>query len=465
VTKNKYAPLPATNLPTPEPYLPPQNIEAEQATLGSMLILASAIDAATALVTASDFYWSEHFAVFSAILDLTRQARPVDLLTMQAELSRRGLLERVGGIVFLTALFDTVPTALNVEHYARIVREKSVLRQALDAAQATQSAALAHDAESGAVLSAAQSRLAAIETRRGAAACEKLASAVLRLMEQAEANAEQGGRMMGLPTGFRDIDAMTGGLQPSDLVILAARPSMGKTALGLEIGLRAAIDRRETVAVFSLEMSMDQLTKRIICSRGEVPSQAFNAGRLTPAQFEQTNIAANEFYDAPLFICDDTRATPAFIARECRRLERTAPLSLIVVDYLQLMQADEKTENRTQAVGSISRGLKQLARDFGVPVLALSQLSRSVESRENKRPLLSDLRESGDIEQDADLVCFLYRESYYRRKGALGDAPPVAALEETELIFAKHRNGPTGHVKLGFAPGFARFDDWQEDGF
>jgi replicative DNA helicase len=444
-------------------YIPPHNVEAEQSVIGALLIQPSAIERVSETLIGDDFYRESHKILFEAILNITARNQPVDLITLPEELNRRELLAQIGGMPYITALFDSVPSAANVEYYAKIVEEKSILRKLIDAAITVVGMARSPEAENvDDILDAAERQIFGIAKRRIGQAFSPIKPLLLGVYERAEEMAQLGARISGLPSGIERFDLLTSGLQPSDLVIVAARPSMGKTSLALSIAQHVALRESQTVAIFSIEMSKEQLALRMLCSEAQVNAHRVRTGSLNIDEWDMMAKKVAGLYEAPIFIDDASEITTLTMRAKCRRLQADQGLGLIIVDYLQLMQGSRRTENRVQEIGEIARGLKSLARELHVPVIALSQLSRAVEHRESKRPMLSDLRESGSIEAEADLVCFLYRDSYYKMKEAVAagetfERDGAEVIEETEIIIGKHRNGPTGTIKVGFMPDYAKF--------
>jgi replicative DNA helicase len=448
--------------------LPPQDLDAERSALGAMLLSDVAVAECSELVRPEDFYRGDHAEVYSAILDLFRRSEPVDQLTVCDALQERGSLDRVGGKPAVFALTDAVPVAANAGRYATIVRANALLRRLIRAGE--QIARLGYERPSPVDELVDQAEqivyeLAGSETKGDFSIIQDLLhQAFERIAEMA---ASEGDGVTGLATGFRALDQLLSGFQPSNLVVLAARPSMGKTSLALNIAEHVAVQLRRPVALFSLEMSKAEIAQRLMCSVAGVDQSKLRNGRLANEDWSKVTGAVDTLADAPLFIDDTGSLNVMEIRAKTRRLaQRQGGLGLIVIDYIQLMSAATSTENRVQEVSQISRALKVLGRELNVPVLALSQLSRAVEQRQNKRPMLSDLRESGSIEQDSDVVAFIYRDSYYRR-GDDGDAPPMSPddpdFNKTELIVAKHRNGPTGEVVLRFQSKYTRFrDDYRQ---
>jgi replicative DNA helicase len=436
--------------------VPPQNIEAEQSVLGAVLLDNDAINQALEIVTAEDFYRESHREIFRAMVALIEHLQPVDAITLTDALRTRGVLEAIGGAGYIAELAAGVPTAANIAHYARIVREKAVLRGL--ASVATEIASGAYDSPSNVdeFLDESEHKIFEISERRirqSFHSMNELTRESLKLIEQLYEKKEL---VTGVPTGFLDLDRLTAGLQPADLVIIAARPSMGKTALALNIAAYAAIEAepRVGVAFFSLEMSKEQLVLRMLCSEGRVDSSKARAGFLGERDFPKLAQAAARLSEAPIFIDDSSDTSPIVLKAKCRRLmrERNSNLGLIIVDYLQLMRSARPGESREKEIAEISRSLKGLAKELRVPVIALSQLNRQVETRPDRRPLLADLRESGAIEQDADVIAFVYRDEMYHRDSK---EPGVA-----EIIIAKQRNGPTGTAKLTYLNQYTRFENY-----
>ena len=441
-----------------EERVPPQNIEAEQAVLGAMLIDKEAIAKATEVLSADDFYREAHRVIFSAMLELYNKNEAVDMVTVTEILKRDNKLEDIGGIAYITSLANVVLTAANVKYHADIVAEKSVLRQLVRVS--TEIAAMGYEANEdvGTLLDTAESRILEISNRKKKTDFTAINDVLMDSVQSIESLLQNKGGLTGLPAGFADLDKLTSGLHPSDFIILAARPSMGKTALALNIVQNVALRAHKviggeprSVAFFSLEMSKEQLVNRMLCAEAGIDSQRLRVGEMHDEDWTHLWDACDTMSRAKIYIDDTAGITAMDMRSRARRLKAEHGLDLIVVDYLQLMQGSGKRNNsgdRQQEVSEISRSLKALARELDVPVLALSQLSRSVESRQVKRPMLSDLRESGSLEQDADIVAFLYREDYYN---------PETENKQTELIIAKHRNGPVDTVNLFFQKQFTKF--------
>ncbi len=431
--------------------VPPQNIEAEQAVLGAMMIDKEAISKATELLRENDFYRQDHRAVYQVIVDLFSKNQAVDMVTVTEALKREGKLEDVGGIQFITYLANAVPTAANVSYHAKIVEEKSLLRQLISVSTQIAGSGYEGTEDVNSLLDNAERMILGVSERKISRDFAPIKEVVMSAVDRIDELYNKKGGITGIATGFIDFDHLTSGLQPSDLILIAARPSMGKTALVLNMAQHVAIREKKAVAFFSLEMSKEQLVQRMLCSEASIDSSRLRIGELEDNDWEKLIWAADSLSRAEIFIDDTPGITVMEMRAKARRLKVEHNLQLIVIDYLQLMQGSGKKsgENRQQELSDISRSLKALARELNVPVIALSQLSRSVESRQVKRPMLSDLRESGALEQDADLVAFLYREDYYDKE--------TENKNITELIIAKHRNGPVDTVKLFFHKQFTRF--------
>lgn len=441
-----------------EERVPPQNIEAEQAVLGAMLIDKEAIAKASEILTSDDFYREAHRVIFNAMLELYNKNEAVDMVTVTEILKRDNKLEDIGGIAYITSLANVVLTAANVKYHADIVAEKSVLRQLVRVS--TEIAAMGYEASDdvGTLLDTAESRILEISNRKKKSDFTPINDILMESVQSIEKLLNNKGGLTGIPSGFNDLDKLTSGLHPSDFIILAARPSMGKTALALNIVQNVALRAHKkvggvprSVAFFSLEMSKEQLVNRMLCAEAGIDSQRLRIGEMGDKDWDALWVACDAMSKAKIYIDDTAGITAMDMRSRARRLKAEHGLDLIVVDYLQLMQGSGKRNNsgdRQQEVSEISRSLKALARELDVPVLALSQLSRGVEARQVKRPMLSDLRESGSLEQDADIVAFLYREDYYN---------PETENKHTELIIAKHRNGPVDTVNLFFQKQFTKF--------
>ena len=442
-----------------EERVPPQNIEAEQSVLGAMLVDREAIAKVSEILRAEDFYREAHKIIYTLMLELYNKNEAVDYITLTDILTLNKKLEDVGGLAYITSLSKAVPTSANVKYHADIVREKSQLRQMVRAG--TEIAAMGYnpDDELPVLIDKSEKLVLDIANGQRQSDFEDIGTVAMKVADNVSSILERKGGLIGLPTGFVDLDQLTSGLQNSDFIILAARPSMGKTAFALNlvqnIALRAhkKMGRKDpcTVAFFSLEMSKEQLVSRMLCSEGQIDSQRLRVGELTEDDWSRFWETCNVLSGAKIFIDDTAGITAMEMRSRARRLKAEQGLDLIVVDYLQLMQGSGKHNSmgdRQQEVSEISRSLKALARELNVPIIALSQLSRGVEARQVKRPMLSDLRESGSLEQDADIVAFLYREDYYN---------PETENKHTELIIAKHRNGPVDTVNLFFHKQFTKF--------
>ncbi len=429
----------------------PHNIEAEQAVLSAMLIKREAIAEAIEILTGDDFYREAHRLAFIAMEELFGAGEPVDMITFAEALRKKEQLDAVGGVSFVTAIANFVPTAANIVYHAKIVREKAQLRRLIDAATAIVSDAYEDADETDAILDEAERRILSVAMRHGGDFVP-MRDIIMATFDQIERRYETQGQITGISTGFRDLDEATSGLQQSDLILVAARPAMGKTAFTLNIAAHVA-QHGLSVAFFSLEMSKEQLAQRMLCSEGRIDSQRLRTGQLQDDDWPALIESADKLSRASIFIDDTPGITIQDLRSKARRLKAQKSLDLIIIDYLQLMQGrgTRSGENRQNEISEISRSLKALARELNVPLIALSQLSRGVESRQIKKPMLSDLRESGSLEQDADIVMFLYREDYY--------SEDTENKNITEVIIAKHRNGPVGTVKLYFHKELTRFAD------
>ena len=432
--------------------LPPQNIEAEMAVLGSMLIDEEAIAQAIEILNTGCFYKDSHRRIFDCILNLFNQNKAVDIITICDELKKQGALEQVDGPGYVASLVNTVPTSANIVHYASIVREKATLRALIS--NSTQIINDAYNVEGnvGEVLDNAERLIFEIRDHPGRANSVILIKEIIKdTIEAIDKLYQKKAHVTGIPTGFVDFDIKTAGLQPSDLLIVAGRPSMGKSAFAIGIVEYASVVEKIPVAFFSLEMSKEQLVQRLLCSHARVDAHKVRTGFLSVSDWPKLTAAAGKLSDAPIYI-DDTPAISAMELRaKARRLKAHYGIKLLVLDYLQLMRGSSKIENRQQEISDISRSLKALARELAIPVIAISQLSRAVESRSDHRPQLSDLRESGAIEQDADVVILLLREEYYN--------PSEENKGITEINIAKQRNGPVGAFNLAFIREYTRFEN------
>jgi replicative DNA helicase len=429
---------------------PPHNIDAEHSLLGSLLIDRDAIIRVASTVRSDDFYISSNGTVYQAILDLYNRREPTDLVTLSDELERRGKLDDIGGRTYLASLIGAVPTAVHIEHYARIVERTATLRRLIDAGTEIVNLGYRDAVDTDEALDSAEQALFAVSQQRATRDFESISDVLDKYFDQIDYLQNNRGAVVGVPTGFVDLDRLTGGLQRSDLVIVAARPSMGKTALMLGIAYGAGVRHKRRVGIFSLEMSSEQLVQRLLSMETSVDSHRLRLGMINDDEWVRISGAFGRLAEAEIYIDDSAGANIMDVRSKARRLQAEHGLDMLVIDYLQLMSG-RRSENRVQEVSDISRGLKQLARELNVPVVAAAQLSRGVEQRAGHRPMLSDLRESGSIEQDADIVMFIHREDKYdensEKKGIV------------ELIVAKHRNGPVDSVNLRFVEQTAKFTD------
>jgi replicative DNA helicase len=433
--------------------VPPQNVEAEESVLGAMLLSATAVGTVTEILDASDFYRDRHASIYRAMLALWAKGEPVDAITLCDELDERGELEQVGGRAKIAELAALVPAASNVEHYARIVEEMATLRGLVEAGLSIVRLGRERPGETADLVDRAEQIVFELAQQRVTSDFAHIEELLKESFERITHLYEAGAEITGVPSGFRELDKLTSGFQPGNLIILAARPSMGKSALALCTAANLAVRNETPVALFTLEMSKAEVTQRLMRSEAKVESQRLRSGRLAQDDWPRLTAACDRLMKAPIYVDDTGSITMMELRSKARRLRTREPrLGLIIVDYLQLMTTGASVENRVQEVSQISRQLKVLARDLDVPILALSQLSRAVEQRHDKRPILSDLRDSGSIEQDSDLVAFVYRDEYYA--GEESDQQGLA-----EVILAKHRNGPTGMVKLSFLKRYAKFAD------
>jgi len=433
----------------------PHNLEAERSVLGAVLLHNDAFNLAAEVIDAADFFRDAHRRIFDKMVKLAERGDAIDLVTLKEELSRSGELDEVGGPAYITALVDGVPRSTNVEHYARIIKEKATLRNLIFSANKILAVAYAGEEEADLILDQAERAIFEIaddKVRDGFVALRDLAQGSFETIEKLHSRKEL---ITGVPTGFTDLDEMTSGLQPSDLIIVAARPSMGKTSLALNMAQHVGTKTDMTVGVFSLEMSKEQLFLRMLTGEARIDAHRMRGGFLGERDWGRLSQAIGTLSESKIFI-DDTPSIGVLEMRaKCRRLAAEHGLHMVVVDYVQLMQGRGRFENRTLELGSISRSLKGLAKELSVPIVLLSQLSRAPESRSDHRPQLSDLRESGALEQDADVVVFIYREEMYGDRSQ----PPTDSQGVAELIVAKQRNGPTGIVKLAFIREFTRFEN------
>lgn len=436
-------------MPADNEKLLPQNVDAEQSVLGALFLDREAVYKVARFLRAEDFYLESHRLIYEAMLSLEEEGRPADLISVTNWLSDKGVLEKVGGATYLASLAGLMPTAANVEHHARIVEEKALLRSLIQIA--TRIAGMGYEGTEDVdrLIDEAERMLLELTARRSSVLFSSLQELLLKVLKQIEDRFRNKGAISGVASGFVDLDRLCCGMQPGDLVIVAGRPAMGKTSFALTIAHQIALQQQVPVAIFSLEMSREQLVQRVLCAEAMVDQQKVRSGYLTEGDWVRLTQAAARLARAPLYIDDSALLSVRQVRAKARRLQAEKGLGLIVIDYLQLMQAGRRAENRQQEITEISRSLKGLAKDLNVPVLALAQLSRQVESRMDKRPIMSDLRESGSLEQDADVVMFIYRDEYYR--------PDTEKRGIAEIIVAKQRNGPTGVVELAFLKEFTRF--------
>jgi len=431
--------------------LPPQNLEAEMAVLGSMLLDDNAIGVAVETIRANSFYKDSHRKIFEAILSLFNNSKAVDLITMTDELKRLGILDEIGGVSYLTELANSVPSAANINHYVTIVKEKGTLRSLIT--NATKIIHSCHEREGNVseLVDEAEKLIFEVSENRTHTTFVPLKEIIKDSIETIDRLYQNKAHVTGIPTGYVDFDLKTAGLQPSDLIIIAGRPSMGKSALVLGIAEYAGIIAKVPLAIFSLEMAKEQLVQRMLCSHARVDANKVRTGYLAASDWPHLTAAAGKLSEASIFIDDTAGISVMELRAKARRLKASHDIKLIVVDYLQLMQGSGFTESRQQEISDISRSLKALARELSLTVIGISQLSRSVENREGHRPQLSDLRESGAIEQDADLVVLILREEYYN--------PTPENEGIAEIIIAKQRNGPVGSFKLTFLKEYTRFEN------
>jgi len=431
--------------------VPPQNLEAERAVLGAILMENDSIYAVMEILEPSAFYQPSHRLIFSTMLELSERGEPIDIVTLTDRLRSGGNLDKAGGADYVPTLADEVPTAAGVSNYAKIVREKATLRNLIETSTEIVQECFDAPGDVDDILDEAERRIFAISEKRIRSGFLSMKEIVKSSFKTIELLYEKKEHITGVPTGFREIDELTSGFQPSDLIIIAGRPSMGKTAFCLNIAQNAAMKKQKTVALFSLEMAKEQLVMRMLCSEARIDAHRLRSGYLGQTDWPKLSTAAGRLADASIFI-DDTPAINSMEMRaKARRLKAEKDLDLVIVDYLQLMSGRSRSDNREQEISEITRSLKALAKELGVPVVALSQLNRGVESRMDKRPVLADLRESGAIEQDADVIIFIYRDEVYNKE----------SLDKgiAEIIVGKQRNGPVGTKKLTWLDKYTRFED------
>lgn len=445
--------------------LPPQNIEAEQAVLGAIFLNTDALADAMEYVEADDFYRRAHQILFQAMVDLNNDGEAIDVLTVQNYLTTNNQLDDVGGVAYIAELATSVPTAANAGYYAKIVEEKSILRRLISTATNIITQANNGDDDVPSLLDSAERQIMDVSERRNRSGFREIKDVLNETLSDIDRLSQQSEDITGLPTGYREFDKMTAGLQPDNLIILAARPAVGKTALALNIAQNVATSTDTSVAIFSLEMSAESLVNRMLCAEGSINANHLRTGQLDEGEWQNLIVAMGALSNTSIFIDDTPGIKMAEIRAKCRRLAKEkGNLGLVVIDYLQLIEGSNK-ESRQQEVSEISRQLKKLAKELSVPILALSQLSRGVEQRQDKRPVLSDIRESGSIEQDADIVAFLYRDDYYERGESKSeeDGDDQDSLNqdvgEVELIIEKNRAGARGTVKLLFIKSYNKFSN------
>ncbi len=430
---------------------PPQDIAAEQSVLGAMLLSKDAIADVVEVIRETDFYRPAHQVIYGSILDLYGRGEPADAVTIAAELTKNAEISRVGGASYLHTLVSMVPTAANANYYARIVREQAILRRLVEAGTRITQMGYGGTGEVDDIVDRAQAEVYEVTERRNSDDYLPLSAVMNEALTEIEAISNRDGEMVGVPTGFTDLDSLTNGLHPGQLVILAARPSIGKSTLGIDICRAASIKHGLTSVIFSLEMSRNEIVMRLLAAEAQVSMHHMRTGTMTDADWTKLAQKMGTVSDAPLYIDDSPNLTLMEIRAKCRRLKQRHDLRLVVVDYLQLMTSGKRVESRQQEVSEFSRSLKLLAKELDVPVIAISQLNRGPEQRQDKRPMLSDLRESGSLEQDADMVVLLHREDFYERES------PRAG--EADFIVAKHRNGPTATITVAFQGHYSRFVD------
>ncbi|UOD35309.1 replicative DNA helicase [Deferribacteraceae bacterium V6Fe1] len=433
-----------------DPKVPPHDLEAERAVLASVLLDDKSLDKVVHLLNSSDFYHPAHRIIYTTLIKLSEENKPIDIITLTSKLNDINMLTKAGGIEYVSTLVDIIPNSANILHYANIVKDKSLLRNLISATTEISEKCFSHYGEVSDILDEAEKNIFRIAEYKLKSEVRNIGSIIKDTFEVLESLYNRKDKITGTPTGFVDLDKMTNGLQKSDLIIVAGRPGMGKTAFALNIALNAASKYNKSIAVFSLEMSSGQLVQRLLSSEARIESSKLRSGRFNMEEWTKLASVAGQLNDLNIFIDDTPAISSMEIRAKCRRIKRDVGLDLIIVDYLQLMSGS-KSDSREQQISEISRSLKALAKELDVPVIALSQLNRSVESRTDKRPVPSDLRESGAIEQDADLIIFLYRDEFYNKETKY---PGIA-----EVIVAKHRNGPTGTVPLAFIKEFTKFEN------
>lgn len=439
--------------------VPPQDIEAEQAVLGAIFLDAEALVEAMAVIEPQDFYRRAHQIIFRSMIALNDRNENIDIITLKSQIESENTLEDVGGISYLTELSQVTPTASGVAHYAKIVKDKSTLRELIQAATKIVKEGYSQEGSVEEIVEAAEKGILNVSEKRNSTGFQAIADVLNSTMEHIDMLSQQNEEITGLPTGYPELDKMTAGLQPEELIILAARPAVGKTAFALNIAQNIGTRTDRSVAIFSLEMGAESLVNRMLCAEGTIEAGHLRTGQLTEQEWHNLIMAMGSLSNTSIFIDDTPGIKVSEIRARCRRLaQEKGNLGLILIDYLQLIEGSGR-ESRQQEVSEISRQLKKLAKELKVPVIALSQLSRSVEQRQDKRPVLSDIRESGSIEQDADIVAFLYREDYYQRQGTEEDKneEEQSVNDVIEVIIEKNRNGARGTVELLFKKEYNKF--------
>lgn len=432
----------------------PHSIEAEQSVIGSMIMDREAIVVASEIITGDDFYGKQYGVLFEAMVELNDAGKPVDIVTLQDKLKEKDVPPEISSLEFIRDLITAVPTSANIKYYANIVAEKALLRRLIKLNENIANACYVGKESTEAILEDTEKQVFNLVQRRNTGEFVPIREVVMNAMDKIELASKTQGSVTGIPTGFLDLDYRTAGMQPSDLVLIAARPSMGKTAFVLNIAQHVAFKENDTVAIFSLEMSKEQLVNRLLSLESNVNSQHIRTGSLSDSEWEKLIESAGVIGKSNLIIDDTPGISISELRSKCRKYKLEHNLKMIIIDYLQLMTGSGKSDSRQQEISDISRSLKSLARELHVPVLALSQLSRAVEQRPDHRPMLSDLRESGAIEQDADVVMFIYRDDYYNKDSEMKGI--------AEIIIAKQRNGPIGTVELVWLPDYTKFANLQK---
>lgn len=431
---------------------PPHNLEAEQSVIGAIFLEPSAYSTASEILVPEDFYRAGHQRIFTAMMKLADKGEPIDIVTVTTYLKNVKQIDEIGGVTYLSEVAGSVPTAANIEYYSKIVEEKALLRRLIRTATDIVSSGFEKEDEVEDVLNDAEKNILEVSGRKNSGSFKAIKDVLIDVYDNIEQLHHNSADVTGIPSGFRDLDRLTSGFQRNDLIIIAARPSVGKTAFALNVAQSVAVNTDENVAIFSLEMGADQLVSRMLCAEGNIDAQRLRNGQLQPDDWGKLTMAMGSLSNAGIYIDDSPGIRVSEIRSKCRRLKQEHGLGMILIDYLQLISGSVNSkENRQQEVSEISRSLKGLARELNVPLIALSQLSRGVESRQDKRPMMSDLRESGSIEQDADIVGFLYRDDYYDTESEKQNI--------IEIIISKQRNGPVGNVELAFVKEYNKFVD------